>query len=52
MSMEHWHWDVQLSSINDAKVAQFPSGIINRHTGVFVSVAEIGGGMCPFKGMR
>ena len=50
-SVQRWRWDVQLSSINDTRVAQFPPEAgVNSHTGVFVSVAEIGGGDVPFQG--
>ena len=50
-TVSRWWWDVQLSSINDARVAQFPPRAgVNSRTGVFCSVAEIGGGTTPFQG--
>lgn len=49
-TVQRWFADVQLQSINDSRVINFPAGVINRHTAVVASVAEIGGGDVPFQG--
>jgi len=49
-TVERWTADIQLQSINDTRIVNFGPDVVNRHTGVFTTVAEIGGGDVPFQG--